>query len=128
MKFLLDTGTFLWIITNDSKLSKKAKEIILDGDNELFFSSISAWEISIKCKIGKLKLPDLPELFIPEQIRINSLQILPVQLNHALYVYNLPELHKDPFDRMLIAQAKYEKLVILTPDNEIAKYDVQVIW
>ncbi len=128
MKFLLDTSTFLWIITNNSKLSTRAKNIILNGENELYFSSISAWEISIKCRLGKLKLPELPETFIPEQIRINNLQVLPLQLSHALNVYNLPELHKDPFDRMLISQAILEKLVILTPDAEIGKYAVKVTW
>jgi PIN domain nuclease of toxin-antitoxin system len=128
MKFLLDTSTFLWMITDDKKLSKKAKNIIIDGENELFFSSVSAWEISIKYKLGKLNLPDSPEIFIPEQIKSNFLIVLPLYLSHALSIYNLPDIHKDPFDRMLISQAKQENLVILTTDSEIEKYNVKVVW
>jgi PIN domain nuclease of toxin-antitoxin system len=128
MRVLLDTHVFLWWITNQALLSDQAQQIIRDGSNDLFFSASSAWEIAIKARLGKLQLPDPLERFIAEQITINAFQPLPIQLSHALHVYNLPQHHRDPFDRILIAQSQMEGLPILTADPWIAKYDVQVVW
>ena len=128
MKILLDTHTFLWWITDDQKLSGRAREIISDGSNELFLSAATGWEIAIKVKIGRLKLPEEPIRFILEQMRINAIQSLPIQMNHALHVSTLPQHHRDPFDRLLIATAQLEGLPILSSDHQLANYQVEVIW
>jgi PIN domain nuclease of toxin-antitoxin system len=128
MKALLDTHTFLWWITNNSKLSANAHKIISDGRNELLFSSASVWEIAIKASLGKIKISDKPLIFISEQMNINKILALPIQISHAMGVYNLSKLHNDPFDRMLISQAMLENLPILTDDKMISKYSVKVIW
>lgn len=128
MKVLLDTHVFLWWIVDDPRLSPRARKIIGNEENTLFLSAASAWEIAIKAKLGRLKLPDDPERFIPEQMALNVIESLPVQVSHALHVYTLPEYHSDPFDRLIIAQAQLEGLPILTADPQISKYDVDTIW
>ncbi len=128
MRALLDTHTFLWWITDDSKLSPHVRKIISNGDNQLFFSSASGWEIAIKAQLGRIQLPDKPETIVSEQLLLNAIQSLPIQINHALHIYNLPLHHRDPFDRMLVAQAQLEDLTILTADSQIARYQVKVAW
>ena len=128
MKILLDTHTFLWWIADDQRLSARAREIIEDGNNELFLSGATGWEITIKVQIGRLKLPVEPVQFILEQMRINAIQSLAIQMNHALHVYTLPQHHRDPFDRLLVAQSQLEGLPILSADSQLASYRVQLIW
>jgi PIN domain nuclease of toxin-antitoxin system len=128
MKVLLDTHSFLWWITNDQRLSSHARSIISNGDNELLLSSASGWEIAIKARLGRIHLPNKPESFIVEQLNLNGIQSLPIHMSHALHVYNLPHNHRDPFDRMIIAQAQVEDLPILTMDLQITKYEIKVIW
>lgn len=128
MRALLDTHAFLWWITNDPRLSRKVHEIISDSENELFLSVSSGWEMAIKVGLGRLQLPPNLEHFILEQMALNAIESLPVQMSHALHVYKLPAHHRDPFDRMLIAQAQLENLPILTVDPQIARYSVKVIW
>ncbi len=128
MKVLLDTHTFLWWVTEDSKLSSKASEIIRDGNNELYLSAASGWEIAIKAQLNRIQLPGSPENFISEQLRINGIQSLPILMSHALHVYNLPDHHRDPFDRILVAQSQLEGLPILTADPSISLYKIEVIW
>jgi PIN domain nuclease of toxin-antitoxin system len=128
MKVLLDTHTFLWWITDNPKLSSHVSKIIGDGRNELFLSAASGWEIAIKAKLGRIKIPDKPEQFVSEQMVANAIQGLPIQISHALHIYNLPYHHRDPFDRMLVAQAQLEGLPILTDDPQISQYPVKVIW
>jgi len=128
MKALLDTHVFLWWITDDQRLSSRVREIIADGTNEILFSAASGWEIAIKTRLGRLQLPNDPEIFIPEQLELNAIEVLPVQIGHALHVYQLPSHHRDPFDHLLIAQAQLEKLPILTADPQISRYSVEVIW
>jgi len=128
MKALLDTHTFLWWITDKPKLSPLAREIITDADNELFLSAASGWEMVIKARLGKLQLPDNADSFISEQLALNAIVSLPVQMSHALHVYALPNHHRDPFDRMLMAQAQMERLPILTADPQIGRYAVETIW
>jgi len=128
MRALLDTHVFLWWITADPQMSPLAREIISNGENELFFSAASGWEIAIKAKLGKLRLTgDICSLIV-DQLAINNFTALPVQMYHALHVYNLPDYHRDPFDRLLIAQAQTEGLPILTADPQIARYPVKVLW
>lgn len=128
MKALLDTHVFLWWITDDQRLSSRVREIIADGTNEILFSAASGWEIAIKTRLGRLQLPDDPKIFIPEQLELNAIEVLPVQIGHALHVYQLPSHHRDPFDHLLIAQAQLEKLPILTADPQISRYPVEIIW
>jgi len=128
MKVLLDTHTFLWWITDDQRLSRRAREVIGDGDNEVYLSAASAWEIAIKVQIGRMKLLEEPHHFILRELRKNAMTSLPIDIVHALHVSGLPIHHRDPFDRMLVAQAEIEGLAILTADPDIKKYSIEVIW
>jgi PIN domain nuclease of toxin-antitoxin system len=128
MRVLLDTHVFLWWIDNDKRLSDTALDIIGDGRNNLFFSAASGWEIAIKAQIGKLELSSDLVRFVVEQLQNNAITSLPVQLNHALHTLTLPQLHRDPFDRILVAQSQVENLPILTADRYINQYNVETIW
>ena len=128
MRILLDTHTFLWWIADDPRLSAQARKVIRDKRNELLFSAASGWEIAIKARLGRLQLPDDLEQFIVTQLSINTMSVLPIQLNHALHVYTLPDHHRDPFDRMLVAQSQVEELPIVTADPQVSAYDVRTIW
>lgn len=128
MRVLLDTHTFLWWIIDDTHMSSRVRDIMSNSSNELFFSAASCWEIAIKANIGRITLPDKPHVFVVEQMALNMIQGLPVQISHALHVFNLPHHHRDPFDRIIIAQAQLEKLPILTSDSLISKYKVKIIW
>ncbi|MGE5839766.1 MAG: type II toxin-antitoxin system VapC family toxin, partial [Deltaproteobacteria bacterium] len=122
MKLLLDTCTFLWIITDASELSTKARELFIDPVNEAFLSAVSTWEISVKHTLGRLPLPELPSRFIPAEREKHSIDPLPLEEEATLYLPALPEYHKDPFDRMLVCQAIVHGMVILTPDDFITQY------
>jgi PIN domain nuclease of toxin-antitoxin system len=128
MRALLDTHTFLWWVTNQPQLSETVSSILRDRQNQIFFSAASAWEIAIKAQLGKLEIPSQPEDFIASQLELNSFQVLPIELKHALHIYHLPTHHKDPFDRILIAQSQVENLPLLTLDPQIIKYGINVIW
>jgi PIN domain nuclease of toxin-antitoxin system len=128
MKALLDTHTFLWWVTNDPLLSTKVEEILCDRSNQVFVSAATGWEIAIKSQIGKLNFPTPPEPFMLQQLALNSFVTLPIRLEHGLRVYHLPLYHRDPFDRILIAQSQLEGMPILTTDSKIAQYGVDVIW
>ncbi len=128
MRLLLDTHTFIWAATLDERLSSKAKQLLLDSDNELFFSTASIWEMAIKTSLGKLILKQPIEQTINEQIQINGLQILNVESAHALAMASLPWHHRDPFDRLLICQSKLEKLIILGRDSVMDTYGVDRVW
>ncbi len=127
MSFLLDTHTLLWAILDDNKLSGTAKRYITDVQNVCYFSIASLWEITIKHSLGALdlKMP-LRECF--DIITDTGFIELPITRQHLLKLQNLPNHHKDPFDRILIAQAIYEKLAIITKDGIIPKYDINTIW
>lgn len=128
MKALLDTHVFLWWVLDDERLTAFVRDFVANGKNELFLSSASCWEMMIKAKLGRLAFPEAPEKFIPDQMNQNKLTGLPIQIVHALHIYSLPEHHKDPFDRMLIAQAQVERMPIITNDSLLAAYDVKIIW
>jgi PIN domain nuclease of toxin-antitoxin system len=113
---------------DDHRLSQKVREIISGRENTILLSAASGWEMVIKARIGRLKLPRNPERFISEQLSINSIASLPIQMSHALHTHTLPNYHRDPFDRILVAQAQLEKLPILTADQLFARYEVKVIW
>lgn len=128
MKLLLDTHTFIWWDSNPAQLSSQVLELCQNQDNVLLLSIVSVWEMQIKSQLGKLQL-DLPlaEL-VKNQQRINDMQLLPTNLEHVLELDKLPLHHKDPFDRMLIAQAQTEQAVLLSKDSAFSAYPVEVIW
>ena len=128
MKYLLDTHAFIWFITEHRRLSQRAGNIIKDRNNEIFFSAASAWEICIKSRLGRLTIEGDPELFIVNQLAENRFRSLPIQISHSVYTLHLPEIHKDPFDRMLISQSHVEGMTLISPDQIIKKYDISVIW
>jgi len=128
VKLLLDTQVFLWWILDEAALSGRARELIQDGATELYLSAASAWEISIKASIGKLEMGGDPSSVITEQMATNGVHPLPIQVSHALQLYALPQHHRDPFDRMLVAQSQAEGLPILTADPLILRYDVETVW
>jgi PIN domain nuclease of toxin-antitoxin system len=109
-------------------MTEVARETIRNGENRLFLSAASVWEMAIKVRIGKLAIREPIEQFIPEQMRLNAIDTLPIQLSHALRVSTLPDHHKDPFDRMLVAQSQMENMPIVTSDPLIARYGVATIW
>ncbi len=128
MRVLLDTHAFIWWVIDDSQLSNAARECIANPDNDVFLSVASAWEIVIKVNIGKLILPEPPLVYIPSRLSSNQFESLPIQLNHVLQVAALPNHHRDPFDRILVAQSQVEQMPILTIDNLIAQYSVSIVW
>jgi len=128
VRALLDTHTFLWWNIDDPQLSPIARDFIVDRRNELYFSAASAWEIAIKAGRGKLVLPEPPEKYVATRLALHRIHALPIQLSHALRVYELPELHRDPFDRLLVVQSQMEDLPILTADENIRRYSVETIW
>ncbi len=128
MRILLDTCTFLWILSDDRQLSDHARGLFSDPDNEVFLSSVSAWEITVKCDLGKLSLPAFPGKYIPEQREKHEILSLPLEEEATFYLAKLPKLHKDPFDRILICQAITSELLILTPDDMITQYPLRTEW
>lgn len=128
MRALLDTHAFLWWISDNRRLSERAREIIADGRNELLFSVASGWEISIKSGLGRLDVPEDLEQFIADQLSRNAFQVLPIHLSHALHTRVLPDLHRDPFDRILVSQAILEEIPLLSADPQISQYPVEVVW
>ena len=104
------------------------RDIISDGRNELFFSAASAWEIAVKAGRGRLVLPEPPHSYVANRLTLHRFKPLPILLPHALHVYSLPDHHRDPFDRLLIAQGRLENMPLLTADSTIAKYDVTTIF
>ena len=128
MKLLLDTHAFLWAISGDPRLSEKAEQLFVTGRNELYFSVASVWEVLTKVQIGKLPLPSPVGRYLSDQLARNSVYVLPVQLEHVLRLETLPLHHRDPFDRILVAQSLHEDLPILTADPLLKKYSATLIW
>jgi PIN domain nuclease of toxin-antitoxin system len=128
VKYLLDTCTFLWWSVEDPNLSTAVREIVTDSDEEIFVSSISFAEIATKSSLGKLKLPGpLPE-YIAAMRDEHLIESLPFDDESALHMVRLPWHHRDPFDRMLVAQAIVHGLVVLTPDRAITQYSARTLW
>jgi PIN domain nuclease of toxin-antitoxin system len=123
MRLLLDTHAFLWWMADDRALNRAAREAISDAANATYLSVVSIWEIGIKRSLRRLQIPDN----IEDEIQLRGISALPVMVPHAVAAPQLPKIHGDPFDRMLIAQAQIEGLTIVTRDREIALYDVAVL-
>ncbi len=128
MKVLLDTQCWLWWFAAEHRLNDEAQRLIADAKNIVYFSSASSWEIAIKHSIGKLQLPEPPAQYVPRRLATQGMTALAIEHAHALHVASLPDHHKDPFDRLLVAQAQLERVPILTADRQIADYDVDAIW
>jgi PIN domain nuclease of toxin-antitoxin system len=128
MNILLDSHTLIWFSINSPRLSKEAINLLEDRQNQLFLSLVSVWEMQIKIQLGKLKLDlGLPKV-IDDQIKQNDLRLLPIRLSHIWRLETLPHHHKDPFDRLLIAQAIVENFSILSVDDIFDRYRVERLW
>ncbi len=128
MKLLIDTQVWLWWFGDDERLNRTAKQWIASGDNVVYFSAASSWEIAIKSSLGKLKLPESAERYVPMRLADQGMLGLPVAHVHALRVEALPHHHRDPFDRLIVAQAQIEGLAVLTADPALAAYDIEALW
>ena len=127
MKILLDTHALLWFINGSSQLSTDAKNL-LESEVDLLLSIASLWEIAIKTSLGKLTLPGIYGQFIPQQILQNEIEVLPIKLEHLTVIATLPLHHRDPFDRLLIAQEMVEKVSIVSIDVVFDSYSIDRIW
>jgi PIN domain nuclease of toxin-antitoxin system len=128
MKLLLDTCTFLWVLSGAPQLSPRAADIVHQPDNEIFLSAASAWEIAVKHSSGKLLLPERPERFVPAMREERGIVSLAIDEESALHASRLALLHRDPFDRLLVAQAIVHGMTILTPDPIISQYPARTMW
>ena len=127
MRILLDTHCWLWMAASPERFSASARRIVGTTEHDLYLSAASAWEIAIKHAIGRLELPEPPARYVPSRLEVLRTLALPIEHSHALRVGSLPRHHRDPFDRLLIAQAQLEDLPILTSDEVFASYDVETI-
>ena len=128
MKLLLDTHAFIWWFNEPEKLSTKALAILTDRGHEVFLSVVSVWEMQIKMQAGKLKLAIPLRQLVREQVQTNGLRLLPVVLKHVLTLDSLPAHHKDPFDRLLVAQANVEGVFLVSSDPVFSSYPVKLLW
>ena len=128
MKLLLDTCAFIWLTQEPARISDPAVAALDDHANELLLSHASIWEIHLKCAAGKLKLPSAPREWISEQLAARGVRDWPIDLESLHWTSELPPVHKDPFDRLLVAQASWHRLTIVTPDPLIKKYSIETIW
>ena len=128
MRFLLDTHAFLWFVLNDSRLSQEALKLISDPKNDLLISPASYWEIAIKVSLGKYEIPGSFQSWMEDQISINNFEILPISITHTAKVATLTFHHRDPFDRLLVAQALSEQIPIISVDRKLDLYSVERRW
>ncbi len=128
MKYLLDTMVWLWSVGPTEKIGNAGLEILRNGREEIYLSAASSWEIAIKAKLGKFQLPEAPGPYVRSRMAAQRVLALAVTQNHSLAVYDLPLHHNDPFDRLIIAQALDEGMVILTADRAFRKYPVEIVW
>jgi len=126
--YLVDAAIFLWSLGSPERLNRNAIAILEDTGTELFLSAASSWEISIKSSLGKLKLPEAASSYVPKRMTLQGIRALPVSHIHALAAGELPQHHCDPFDRMLVAQARSEDMVLMTADPVFKKYAVEILW
>jgi PIN domain nuclease of toxin-antitoxin system len=128
MKLLIDTHVLLWLAGDSKSLSTKVVDLILDEQNSLFLSFASIWEIQIKSQLGKLNITKLLPELIQQQCQTNDIQLLEVKLEHIYALKDLQNHHRDPFDRLLIAQAQTEDMTLVSADKVFALYDVNLFW
>lgn len=128
MKVLLDTHSFLWFVMGDSRLSSKARTLIEDVGTEKLLIVASLWEMAIKVSLGKLIIKEPFEILVPQQLKLNGIDVFPILLGHVSTIAHLPLHHRDPFDRMIIAQARVEGLQVLGNDKAWDAYGIDRIW
>ena len=128
MKILLDTHVFIWMTSDADRLSRRAIKLIEDSANTKYLSLVSAWEIQIKSQLGKLTLNGHLQNIIDTQQQENGLQVLPITLDHIIGVGNLALYHRDPFDRLLLAQAQVENLIMISSDEKLSEHNVTLEW
>jgi PIN domain nuclease of toxin-antitoxin system len=128
VRYLLDTHTFLWLAAAPDKLSKTAQEIIVRPENELLLSAASGWESALLWKLNRIELPEDPTFFIPQAIQALSLTPLAINFESAIEAATLPLIHRDPFDRLIVATAMRERVPIIGKDKILAEYSVTLIW
>jgi PIN domain nuclease of toxin-antitoxin system len=128
MRLLLDTCSFIWLAAEPNRLSEKARHLLSDANHELFLSHASAWEIHMKHQTGKLRLPQKPRTWIAQQLVARGVSDLPIDLETIHQTSDLPAYHKDPFDRLIIAQAIVHDFRLLTPDPVFRRYRIAPIW
>lgn len=128
MKLLLDTHALLWFVLGDASLSATARQLIEDAANSKHVSPASYWELAIKISIGKYALHEPYETFMDRAIRQNGFQILPIEPRHTAALINLPFHHRDPFDRLMVAQAIVENLILVSADPAFDAYSIQRLW
>jgi len=127
MPYLLDTHAFLWFVSGDKKLPKEIKELVKNVNESCFISIASFWEITIKVQLGKLKLGlSIEELF--EFTSRNKIEIIDINSEHLIELMNLPFMHSDPFDRLIVSQGISENLILISKDSELNKYGIKLIW
>ena len=127
MRLLLDTHVWLWSIAAPDRIHEDVRRLIEDESNPVYLSAASAWEIAIKFHIGKLDLPEHPRDLIETRLVRDRIQPLPIEHRHVVEVAGLPDHHNDPFDRLLVVQARVEKLALVTVDPRLEPYDVELI-
>jgi PIN domain nuclease of toxin-antitoxin system len=128
VRILVDTHVFVWYIQNNERLPRSIVSLINDGRNDILFSVVSVWEMAIKQSTGKLNMGLPYASFIEEQMKLNQMELLAIKLAHTEIVTTLPFYHRDPFDRLLIAQAMAEDIVIVSNDSVFSLYPVQRMW
>jgi PIN domain nuclease of toxin-antitoxin system len=128
MRLLLDTHAFIWWIEDDARLSSAARVVLQDRANGVFVSIASIWEIAIKVGVGRLRMPAELRAFLADQVARTGFSLLPIAFEHVVAVHALPQHHRDPFDRLLIAQCRQEKLSLVSRDGKFAPYDVELVW
>lgn len=128
MRLLLDTHTFLWFLLDDPQLSTTARDLIVDPVNDIDVSPATYWEIAIKISLGKYELPEAYDVFIEREMATNDFCILPVEPKHTAALISMPFHHRDPFDRLMIAQAIVEDIPILSIDTAFDAYPVTRLW
>lgn len=128
MRLLLDTHAFLWWIAADGRLSPRASELIADGSNQVLVSAASAWELVLKSGLGRVEVPMPVDRFFTAQLEANAFLPLPIHMRHALGLERLPDVHRDPFDRILVAQAVAEDLTLVSRDRVLREYPVRLEW
>ncbi|WP_067974289.1 type II toxin-antitoxin system VapC family toxin [Mycolicibacter icosiumassiliensis] len=126
-RYLVDTQIWLWMQSDPGRLRGETRALIEDVRNTLLFSAASSWEIAIKYRLGKLPLPEPPGVYVPDRMRRSGTSPLPVDHAHTLRTAELPDHHRDPFDRLLVAQAQLLDLTIITADAQLSAYDVALI-
>jgi PIN domain nuclease of toxin-antitoxin system len=128
VKLLLDTITFLWILSDEERIAPAARSALNDADNHVYLSAASVWEICVKHRLGKLKLPLAPERLVAEERRLRGIESLEISEAATLRLPQLTDIHRDPFDRILICQAIEHEMTIVTPDPLVRRYAIRTVW